>query len=212
MEQLNKYIENTFGIDSKVVAFINKQLKEVEPTDFEKRLLLLNELDKETHMLEADKELKRDLDRGIVPNKEEMKKDAYEKVDEEEYRQKEFNKATDDTREVIEEQQKILGEQVVKKPEQVNKEVQDRDTTLKAATVAMVVDDPTKPGPDDLGDDVKQFVVAKCVIPGLEKQKRDIDNNPEDAKAYLEQDRQIKEAQQELKKVQDKIQKDAQTV
>ena len=55
-------------------------------------------------------------------------------------------------------------------------------------------------------------IVAKCVISGLEKQKRDIDNNPEDAKAYLEQDRQIKEAQQELKKVQDKIQKDAQTV
>lgn len=190
---------------------INKQLKEVEPTDFEKRLLLLNELDKETHMLEADKELKRDLDRGIVPNKEEMKKDAYEKVDEEEYRQKEFNKATDDTREVIEEQQEILGKQVVENPEKVNKEEQDRDTTLKAATVAMIVDDPTKPGPDDLGDDVKQFVVAKCVISGLEGQVRNPDDL-EDAKAIVAQDRQIKEAQQELEKVQKNIEQKAQTV
>lgn len=31
MEQLNKYIENTFKIDSKVINFINKQLKELEP-------------------------------------------------------------------------------------------------------------------------------------------------------------------------------------
>ena len=183
---------------------INKELKDMSPTDFERRLSLLNELDKETNMLEADREAKSDLDRGIEHTEQEMKKTAEEKVEREEDRQKEFDKATDDTRALIEEQKEKLGEVVVAHPAEVNEDERDRDRTLKAATVATVYDNP-RPGPDTLLEDAAQYQVAKCVIAGLEDQVRD-PNNPEDAKAMVEHDKQLREANKELDRVQTELQ------
>lgn len=182
---------------------INKELKEVPDTDFERKLVLLNELDKETNMLEADRLAKSDLDRGIIPTSQETKKDAKDKAEAEEYRQEEFDKATDEVRTVVKEQKEEIGKEVVENPAVANVEEKEREDTLKAATVAVVVDGPA-PGPDTPLEDATQFAVAKCVISGLEDQVRD-PNNLEDAQAIVEQDKQIKEAQQELEQVQENI-------
>jgi len=182
---------------------INKELKEVPDTDFERKLVLLNELDKETNMLEADRMAKSDLDRGIISTSQEMKKDAMDKADAEEYRQEEFDKATDEARAVVKEQKEEIGTAVVQNPAIANIEEQEREATLKAATVAVVVDGP-EPGPDTPLEDATQFAVAKCVISGLEDKVRD-PNNPEDAQAIVEQDKQIRQAQEELQQVQENI-------
>ena len=191
---------------------INKELKEIPDTDFERRLILLNELDKETHMLEADRQAKSDLDRGIVLDKQEQKQDAHEKVDNEQYRQEEFNKATDDARAVVEKQKEEIGTAVVENPNLANIEEKERDTAFKAATVAMVVDSPL-PGKDTPIENVVQYNATKCVIEGLEGQVKTIDESAEgrkNAEEYLEQDKQIKEADKELDKVQANIEKRAQ--
>lgn len=187
---------------------INKELKEVPAEDFEKRLVLLNELDKETGMLEADREAKSDLDRGVVPDKQEMIHDAVEKADNEEYRQKEFDKATDEARAVVEQQKEEIGTAVIENPTIANIEEKERETTLKAATVAAVVDSPA-PGPDTPLQNAAQFTVAKCVISGLEDQVRD-PNNPEDAQAMIAENEQIDKANEELNRVQSNIEKQVQ--
>lgn len=187
---------------------INKELKEVPDTDFERKLVLLNELDKETNMLEADRMAKSDLDRGIIPTSQEMKKDAKDKAEQEEYRQEEFDKATDEARAVVKEQKEEIGTAVVENPTVANIGEQEREATIKAATVAAVVDGP-EPGPDTPLEDATQFAVAKCVISGLEDQVRD-PNNLEDAQAIVEQDEQITQAQQELEQVQENIEQKVQ--
>lgn len=187
---------------------INKELKELPDTDFERKLVLLNELDKETSMLEADREAKSDIDRGILPTSVEMKKDATEKADAEKYRQEEFDKATEEVREVVEKQKEEIGETVVENPAVANMEEKERDSTLAAATVAVAYDSPT-PGPDTPLQDAGQFVVTKCVIEGLEDKVRD-PNNPEDAKEMVANDEQIYKANEELQKVQENIEKEVQ--
>lgn len=186
---------------------INKELRNVPATDFERRLTLLNELDKETHMLEADREAKSDLDRGIVPDKAEMAKDAKEKADNEAYRQKEFDKDTKEARIVAEEQKEQIGAAVVENPEVANVEERDRDTTLQAAAVAVAIDGP-EPGQDTPLDDAVQFTVSKCVIEGLDDKVRD-PNNPEDAKAIVANDEEIR-ANAELERVEQSIEEKTQ--
>lgn len=182
---------------------INKELKEVPDTDFERRLVLLNELDKETSMLEADREAKSDLDRGIIPEADEMQKQAKDKAENEKYRQEEFDKATDDARIAVEEQKEQIGEAVVENPEVANEQEKDRDSTLIAATVAVAYDSP-EPGKDNILEDAGQYAVTKCVIDGLEDKVRN-PNIPEDAKAMVAHDEQLKEADNELDKVQENI-------
>jgi len=183
---------------------INKELREVPNTDFERRLVLLNELDKETNMLEADRQAKRDLDRGIVPDSIDMARDAEEKAQLEEERQEDFDEATRDVRNIVEAQSEEIGQAVVANPELVDTKERDRENTLAAAAVAVTVDSP-KPGPDTALDDAKQFVVAKCVIEGLDEKVRD-PNNPEDAQAMVDVDDRIRSADHELDRMQDRIQ------
>lgn len=188
---------------------INRELKEVPDTDFERRLVLLNELDKETSMLEADKEAKSDLDRSVVMGASKIKQEVYEKTDDEEYRQKQFDKATEEVREVIEEQDKKLGEAVVANPTVANVEERDRGTAAIAATYAVVHDSPA-PGKDTIVQNVVQYEVAKCVIPGLEGQVKTIDDTEEgrkNAEEYLEQDEQIREADKALDRIEDSLTK-----
>lgn len=184
---------------------INKELNDVSDTDFERRLLLLNELDKENTMLEADVQAKDDLDRGFVPDVQEMRQEVYEKEAEEDHRQKEFDKSTEEVREVIEEQKEKVGKAVVEAPSIANAEEKDRETTMKAAVVAAVYDNP-EPGKDTLVQDYGQFVKAKCVIEGLEDKVRD-PNNPDDAKAMIENDEQLSKADTELERIEDQLTK-----
>ena len=181
---------------------ITRELSRVSDTDFERRLLLLNELDKENSMLEADREAKSDLDRGITLDEQAMKHEVYEKSDTENYRQEEFDRATQDVRVAIEQQKHQMGEAVVADPTIANAEERDRENTLKAATFAAVYDSP-EPGPDTLSQDIEQTFVAKCVIDGLEDKVRD-PNNPEDAQAIVAHDEQLREADNAL----DNIEKD----
>lgn len=181
---------------------ITKELSQVSDTDFERRLLLLNELDKENSMLEADREAKSDLDRGITLDTQAMKHEVYEKSDAENYRQEEFDKATQGVRETIEQQKHRIGEGVVADPTIANVVDHDRENTLKAAAIAIAYDSP-EPGPDTLSQDIGQAVVAKCVIDGLEDKVRD-PNNPEDAQAIVAHDEQLREADNTL----DNIEKD----
>ena len=185
---------------------LNKELKEVPETDFERRLLLLNELDKEASMLEADVIAKSDLDRGIIPEQEEAVKEAEEKFEMEEERKENFAKATEEAKIVAEEQKEEIGAAVVESPELANKAEEDRETAAMAATFAIATDSPV-PGEDTIVEDVVQYEVAKCVIPGLEGQVKTIDDSSEgrqNAEDYLEQDKRIKEADKQL----DDIQKD----
>ena len=186
---------------------INQELDKTDDTDFERRLNLLNELDKETNMLEADREAKSDLDRGIKPTEKEMKKEAKDKFDDEEHRQEVFDNKTNDARAFVKEQKGKMGEQVVEDPTSANAEERDRKSTEIAATYAVIHDDPMKPGPDTPIDDAKQFVVAKCVIDGLEEKVED-PNDPEAAKRYLAQDEAIK-ADNQLDKIQEGLQNKA---
>ncbi len=187
---------------------INKELKNVPETDFERRLILLNELDKETNMLEADREAKKDLDRGIIPTEEIAAKEAKDKEEKEEDRQEEFDKATDDARAVVKEQKQQIGEAVVENPEITNIEEKDRDATLMAATVAIVHDSPA-PGEDTPLQNVAQYAVTKCVISGLEDKVRNPEN-VEDAKAMVEHDEKLKEAQKEMERVQENVEQKVQ--
>lgn len=200
-KNVKKRIENR----EQHIKDINDLLDKTPDNDFGRRLELLNELDKENNMLEADRETKSDLDRGIKPTEIEMKKDAKEKLDDEEYRQTQFDKATKEVREVTEEIKKQEGRSVVENPEVAAKE-KDRDSTVMAAAVAMAYDSP-EPGPDTLIQDVGQFAVTKCVIDGLDNQVRDM-NDPKDAQEYVNQDKEIKEADRTLDKVQEQVQKE----
>ena len=187
---------------------INKELESIPNTDFERRLVLLNALDKETHMLDADQEAKKDLDQGIVQDQVEMERAAQDKTEIEKQRKKEFKQSTEKVREVVEAQKQQIGEAVVEQPNLIDEQEQDRDTTMKAAAVAVAYDNP-KPGPDTLLEDAGQFAVAKCVIEGLEEQVRD-PNKLEDAKAIVAHDEQLRQANAELERVQKDIEKNIQ--
>lgn len=187
---------------------INKELKETPDTDLKKRLKLLDELDKETNMLVADREAKSDLDRGIIPDAIEEKRDIKERKDEEEYRQEEMDKATETTREVAERQDEQIGEAVVDNPAVANVEEQERESTLNAAAFAMVYDSPEPAGvpqkEDGIIEDASQFGLAKMIQKDV-KQIDDTEEGRRNAQEYLEQDKQIREADKELEKVQENI-------
>jgi len=68
----------------------------------------------------------------------------------------------------------------------------------------MVKENESKPGPDTVLDDVKQYAVAKCVIEGLEDKVQDI-NDPAAAQAYLDQDTTLGEASREIQEKQEEI-------
>lgn len=192
---------------------IEKELKKLPKTDFEKRLLLLNELDKETNMLEADREAKSELDRGIIPDSVTMQKDAQEKADVEEYRQEEFDKSTKEARIVAKEQKEKIGQDVVENPEEANMEEKDRNATLAAAAVTMaVVGDSIAPevAPEEPIEEVKPYVIASCVLPELNDLRKDLTEDEEgrkNAEEYLEQDEQLKAAHEELNRVEESIEK-----
>lgn len=187
---------------------INKELKETPDTDIKKRLKLLDELDKETNMLVADREAKSDLDRGIIPPAIEEKRDIKERKDEEEYRQEEFDKATETANIVEERQDEKIGEAVVDNPAIANIEEKERESTLNAAAFAIVYDSPepagVAPKPDTPMQDAGQFVFAKMLQKGV-KEIDETEEGRKNAEEYLEQDKQIREADKELDKVQANI-------
>jgi len=183
---------------------LKRELERTPATDFERRLELLGKLDKETAMLEMDKESKSDMDFGIKPKETERKNEILEKFEKEEKRQDEFDKDTRAVRDIIEEQNRRTGEKVLSDPVGAIVEDKHRNVETKAAMVATVMDDPTKPGRDTVGDDIQQYAVASCVIEGLEDKVQDI-NDPEVAKAYLDQDTTLGEASRELQEKQEEI-------
>ena len=130
-----------------------------------------------------------------------------EKFESEEVRKEEFVKATEEAAVVAKEQKEEIGEAVVESPELANKAEEDRETAAKAATFAIVHDSPV-PGKDTVIQDVVQYEVAKCVIPGLEGKVKTIDETPEgkkNAEEYLKQDEQINKATKELADVQKSV-------
>ena len=182
---------------------LKKELDRTPADDFERRLELLGKLDKETSMLEADKMSKSDIDRGVKLTAEEKQQKITRNAEKEERREEEFLRATQHTREVIETQNKIIGESVVAAPVQTTiVDDKPRNVEARAATYAMVKDNPYKAGPDTPVDDYMQFrkaEVAASVIPGLENSVKDIED-PKEAEAYLKQDRELTKAHQELER------------
>jgi len=183
---------------------LKRELERTPATDFERKLELLGKLDKEATLLEMDKESKSDMDLGIRPKENERKREVIEKFEKEEARQEEFDKDTRAVRDVIEEQNRKTGEKVVSEPAKEIIEDKQRSIERKAATYAMVKENESKPGPDTVLDDVKQYAVAKCVIEGLEDKVQDI-NDPAAAQAYLDQDTTLGEASREIQEKQEEI-------
>lgn len=182
---------------------LKKELDRTPADDFERRLELLGKLDKEASMLEADKLSKSDIDRGVKLTAEEKQQKITQNAEREQRREEDFLKATQHTREVIEEQNKIIGESVVAAPVQTTiTDDQPRSVESKAATYAMVKDNPYKAGPDSPVDDYMQYrkaEIAASVIPGLEDKVVDVED-PKQAEAYLAQDKELTKAHQELER------------
>ncbi len=182
---------------------LKKELDRTPADDFERRLELLGKLDKETSMLEADRMSKSDIDRGVKLTAEEKQQKITQNAEREERREEDFLKATQHTREVIETQNKIIGESVVAAPVQTTIiDNQPRTVEARAATYAMVKDNPYKAGPDTPIDDYMQYrkaEIAASVIPGLENSVKDIED-PKEAEAYLKQDRELSKAHKELER------------
>lgn len=203
-------IETRIAESEAEIEKLQKQLNKVPDTDFKLRLDILEKLNKETNKLQANKDQKILMDRGYELSEAEMKaetKKSYEILEEE---QEKLEKATEVTREVIEEQEEKIGEAVVTNPEVANVEERDRQASAMAATYAIVHDGPA-PEKDTAIQNQMQYMaakeVAKCVIPGLERHVKTIDDTEEgrrNAEEYLEQDAQIREADREL----DRIEKD----
>ena len=182
---------------------LKRELDETPSDDFERRLELLGKLDKETSMLEADKTAKRDVDRGIKLSPKAKQKEITKNYEKEQAREEEFIKETQATRELIKEQDKIIGENVVAEPIKTTMvDEKSRTVESRAATYAIVKDNPHREGPDTALDDYRQFKqaeIAASVICGLENKVVDIED-PEQAKKYLETNERIEKANKELEK------------
>lgn len=106
-KQENENIRNRIIERVNKIKYINEQLYNLkDDTDFETRLALLEQLDREVSMLEADRQAEFDLDRGIELSEDKAKKEVYSNEEKEEDRQKDFKIDTEEAREAIYEVQK----------------------------------------------------------------------------------------------------------
>lgn len=189
---------------------LKEQLSRTPIDDFEGRLNILAELDREATLLEADRESRVDLKRKDKLTPEQKAKKAKEREDEIETRTEDFYKETRDARALVQEQNKFIGQDAVANPVQ-NTVTDNRDRNVKtvAATYAMVTGGPN----DTLAQNVVQYKTAQqiaklnieanseektpSVIPGLENKVVNIED-VEAAQKYLEQDAELRRANEQL--------------
>lgn len=186
------------------IKIIKKELEKTPVTDFEERLNLLQQLDEQVGELEMQEEIKAKADAGVKVKDAEREVMVKEQFEEKEDRKEEFEKDTKKAREITKAQDEKIGVKVVEQPIKETVEERNRETDTQAATIAILVEDKTKPGPDTVIDDVRQGVVAKCVIEGLEDKVRD-PNVKEDAEAILANEETIEKANDELQRKQEEI-------
>ena len=192
------------------VLELKEQLSRTPIDDFEGRLNLLAELDREATLLEADRESKMDLKRKDKLTPEQRAKKVKEREDKTEEKTEEFYKATKDARALVQEQNRIIGADTVANPVQTTvTDKQDRDVKTVAATYAMMAGGPR----DSMAENYLQYQTAKqvatvkmeeyneaktpSVIPGLENQVIDIED-VEEAQKYLEQNDELAKANEQL--------------
>ncbi len=190
---------------------LKEQLSRTPIDDFEGRLNLLAELDREATLLEADRESRVDLKRKDKLTPEQRAKKAKEREDETEARAEEFYKETRDARALVQEQNRIIGADTVANPVQTTlTDKQERNVKTVAATYAMMAGGPG----DSRAENYLQYQTAKqvatvkveeyneskntpSVIPGLENSVVNLED-VEEAQKYLEQDKELREANQQL--------------
>lgn len=193
------------------IKMIKYELEKTSKVDFERRIELLDNLDKEAAMLAADRESKYEIDTGVRLTETERKQDIIADYEIEQERKEDFAKETEEAQIIVEKQEEKKGEQVVKEPIQVQLEDKTRESNVEAVTFAVLADNPNKEEPDTIVDDTKQFVGAKLFIEALQDEVRDPDNL-EDAKAILESEEKIEKekiekANQELERKEEELEK-----
>lgn len=190
---------------------LKEQLSRTPVDDFEGRLNILAELDREATLLEADRESRVDLKRKDKLTPEQRAKKAKEREDEVEAKTEEFYKETRDARALVQEQNRIIGADTVANPVQTTlTDKQERNVKAVAATYAMMAGGPG----DSRAENYLQYQTAKqiatvkveeyneskntpSVIPGLENSVVNLED-PEEAQKYLDQDKELREANQQL--------------
>lgn len=188
-----------------------KELGETPKTDFERRIELLDMLEKNNLELEQAIDDERDIKNGVQLTETERKQEIANEYKLEEERKEQFDKDLATAQDVVEEKEKVLAEKAVEEPSQSKAEEKERETNEQATLFAVVADNPHKDGPDTITDDVVQFAGAKCVIEGLEEEVRD-PNNLEDAEAMIESEKKIEKekiekANKELEEKEEKLTK-----
>lgn len=204
-----KQIRITIEQREENIKQLNKKLKELPETDLEERIKTLKALDEEAYELKNAREAKVDMDRGIALPEIKAKQEAERKAKVREERSEDFDKSTKNARAVEKEQEEKMGAAVVKNPAAANIEEQERESTIDAATFAIVADGP-EPGPDTPIDDAAQFALARTLQKGVKKFDDKTEEGRRNAEEYLAQDKQIKQAQQELQQVQENIEQQVQ--
>ena len=207
LENIKIRIENCERNKKKLL----KELGETPKTDFERRIELLDMLEKNNLELEQAIDDERDIKNGVQLTETERKQEIANEYKLEEERKEKFDKDLANAQDVVEEKEKVLAEKAVEEPSQSKAEEKERETNEQATLFAVVADNPHKDGPDTITDDVVQFAGAKCVIEGLEEEVRD-PNNLEDAKAMIESEKKIEKekiekANKELQEKEEKLTK-----
>lgn len=200
-------IKNRIDERERKIKEISKELRELsDSTDFERRLFLLDQLDRENNMLEADIQAKSDLDRGISLTETEGAIEADDKFKGENERQEDFVQATQEVRDAIEEVQDM--------EEDINPSILGDDTSIQSerdeerleafATAAIVSDTPEEMVGTYIGGRVVQKVTEETepFRSNLQKQVVDIED-PNEAKKYVEV---TEKADKKLDKVTEKVQ------
>ena len=182
---------------------LTEKLEDTPDIDLEQRLNILESLNKETNMLEADKAQQEHLEKGHVMTETEMIQETYQQAQKAEEVEERFQKDTQEARMVVEQKDKLVGQMVVEQPSAGGYETHEREIKAKAAMAAAIVDSPT-PGKDNIVQDYAQYKVAECVIRGVENEVRNPDVL-EDAVAMVEHDEKLREADKQLDEVQKRI-------
>ncbi|MBR6688885.1 MAG: hypothetical protein IKL68_02585 [Clostridia bacterium] len=196
------------------IVELKEQLSRTPIDDFEGRLNILAELDREATLLQADRDSRTDLKRKDKLTPEQRAKKAKEREEEIETRAEDFYKATDDTRDLVRAQNKFIGEDVVANPvKNTVTEPSERNIKTVAATHAIIAGGPN----DSLSKNyleyqsTKQILIATAdeevtpsVIPGLEDKVVNIED-VEEAQKYLEQNDELARANEELLRQQKQV-------
>ncbi len=207
MRQEFRHLNERIGNREERILELKEQLSRTPIDDFEGRLNLLAELDREATLLEADRESRTDLRRRDKLTPEQRAKKAKEREEEIETRAEDFYKETDDARDLVRAQNKFIGQDTVANPVQNTiTESTDRNIKTVAATHAIVSGGPN----DSLAKNyleyqstkqiltvMKEDEVAPSVIPGLEDKVVNIED-VEEAQKYLEQNDELARANQQL--------------